>query len=330
MEKKIYAKITGVGACLPETKLTNADLETMVETTDEWISERTGIKERRILRVPGAGAGYMGERALKQALEKTGVAPDELDLVVCGTVTPDMPFPATANLITHAVGAKNAWGFDLQAACCSFLYALAVGAQFVETGKHRRVAVVGTDKMSSIIDYQDRNTCIIFGDGAGAVILEPSDEPLGVMDFVLFSDGAGAEFLHMKAGGSRMPASAQTVENKLHYVYQEGKTVFKHAVAGMEQAALAILERNGLSAGDVDLFVPHQANLRIIDATAKRMGLPKEKVALNIERYGNTTSGTLPLCLYDYEKTLKKGDNLLLVSFGGGFTWGGMWIKWAY
>ncbi len=330
MEKKTYAKITGVGAWLPETKLTNADLETMVETTDAWISERTGIKERRILRVPGAGAGYMGERALQQALEKAGVAPDELDLVVCGTVTPDMPFPATANLITHALGAKNAWGFDLQAACCSFLYALAVGAQFVETGRYRKVAVVGTDKMSSIIDYQDRNTCIIFGDGAGAVVLEPSEEPLGVMDFVLYSDGAGAEYLHMKAGGSRMPASHDTVENKLHYVYQEGKTVFKHAVAGMEQAALAVLERNALSAADLDLFVPHQANLRIIDATAKRMGLPKEKIALNIERYGNTTSATLPLCLYDYEKSLKKGDNLLLVSFGGGFTWGGMWLKWAY
>ncbi|MDW8333009.1 MAG: beta-ketoacyl-ACP synthase III [Bacteroidia bacterium] len=330
MEKRLYAKITGVGAWLPETKLTNADLEKMVETSDEWIRERTGIVERRILRVEGAGAGYMGERALKEALDKAGVAPEELDLVVCGTVTPDMPFPATANLMTHAIGAKNAWGFDLQAACCSFLYALAVGAQFVETGKYRKVAVVGTDKMSSIIDYQDRNTCIIFGDGAGAVILEPDEEPFGVMDFVLYSDGAGAEYLHMKAGGSRMPASRETVEKKLHYVYQEGKTVFKHAVAGMEQAALTIMERNGLTADDIALFIPHQANLRIIDATAKRMGLPKEKVAVNIDRYANTTSATLPLCLHDYEKNLKKGDNLVLVSFGGGFTWGGMWLKWAY
>ncbi|MCS7085776.1 MAG: ketoacyl-ACP synthase III, partial [Bacteroidia bacterium] len=326
MEKRLYAKITGVGAWLPETKLTNADLEKMVETSDEWIRERTGIVERRILRVEGAGAGYMGERALKEALDKAGVAPEELDLVVCGTVTPDMPFPATANLMTHAIGAKNAWGFDLQAACCSFLYALAVGAQFVETGKYRKVAVVGTDKMSSIIDYQDRNTCIIFGDGAGAVILEPDEEPFGVMDFVLYSDGAGAEYLHMKAGGSRMPASRETVEKKLHYVYQEGKTVFKHAVAGMEQAALTIMERNGLTADDIALFIPHQANLRIIDATAKRMGLPKEKVAVNIDRYANTTSATLPLCLHDYEKNLKKGDNLVLVSFGGGFTWGGMWL----
>lgn len=324
------AAITGVHGYVPDYILTNQELETMVDTNDEWIRSRTGIRERRILKGEDQGTSVIGIESVKGLLEKTNTKAEDIDLIICATVTPDMPFPATANIISDAVGAKNAFGYDISAACSGFLYGLATAAQFIETGMYKRVIVVGADKMSSIIDYTDRTTCIIFGDGGGAALLEPSTEGLGLMDSILKSDGSGAPFLHMKAGGSRKPATAETVARREHFAYQEGSTVFKFAVTNMADAAAKVMERNNLSGDDISWLVPHQANKRIIDATARRMGVSDEKVMLNIERYGNTTAGTLPLCLWDYEKQLKKGDNIILAAFGGGFTWGASWIKWAY
>ncbi|MTI33601.1 beta-ketoacyl-ACP synthase III [Xanthovirga aplysinae] len=327
---KVRAAITGVQGWVPDYALTNAELETMVETTDEWITSRTGIKERRILKGKDQGTSVIGINAVNGLLKKTGTAPEEIDLIICATTTPDMAFPATANIIADAIGAKNAWGYDLQAACSGFLYGLTTGAQFIETGKHNKVIVIGADKMSSIINYEDRTTCIIFGDGGGAVLLEPTLDDNGIMDTILHSDGAGAQFLHMKAGGSRRPATMETIAAKEHYVHQEGSAVFKFAVTNMAEVSARIMENNNLAAEDISWLVPHQANKRIIDATANRMGIGSEKVMLNIHKYGNTTSGTIPLCLWDYESQLKKGDNLILASFGGGFTWGSVYLKWAY
>ena len=327
---KIRAQISGVNGYVPEYILSNKELETIVDTNDEWITSRTGIKERRILKGEDQGTSVIGIKAIEGLLKKTNTTAEEIDLIICATTTPDMVFPATANIIGDAIGAKNAFGYDLQAACSGFLYAVATGSQFVETGKYKKVIVVGADKMSSIIDYSDRTTCIIFGDGGGAVLLEPTTEDLGVMDSILHSDGSGAKHLHMKAGGSRRPASEETLKNREHYVYQEGSAVFKFAVTNMADVAAEIMERNDLKGDDIKYLVPHQANKRIIDATAKRMNVGDDKVMLNIHRYGNTTSGTLPLCLWDYESELKKGDNIILAAFGGGFTWGSVYIKWAY
>ena len=327
---RITAAITAVHGYLPEYVLSNAVLETMVDTNDAWITERTGIKERRILKGEDQGLSVMAVEAVKGLCAKRGIDPLEIDLLVCCTVTGDHQFPATANIICDKVGAKNAWGFDLNAACSGFLYGLTTGAQFVETGRHKKVVVVGGDKMSSIIDYTDRATCIIFGDGCGAVLLEPNTEGVGIMDSILRADGSGCQYLHQKAGGSKRPASLRTVEAKEHFVYQEGKAVFKFAVTNMADVSAEIMEKNGLTADDVAWLVPHQANKRIIDATAHRMGLPDEKVMLNIQKYGNTTSGTIPLCLWEWEPLLKKGDNIILSAFGGGFTWGAIYLKWAY
>jgi 3-oxoacyl-[acyl-carrier-protein] synthase-3 len=325
---KITAAITGVQGYLPENIVTNDDLAKFVDTNNEWILSRTGIAERRIMK-DGASSDMAAE-AVKALLEKKGIDPLEIELVVLATVTPDYPFPSTANVVCDKVGMTNAWGYDLIAACSGFIYALQTGAKFIESGTHKKVLVIGVDKMSSIIDYEDRTTCVIFGDGAGVVLLEPNEEGLGVQDAILKSDGGGRKYLIQPAGGSAQPASIQTVEERLHYVKQEGKTVFKFAVTNMAEVSAEIMEKNNLTADDVDWLVPHQANLRIIDATAQRMGLPKEKVMINIQKYGNTTAGTLPLCLWDWEKQLKKGDNLILSAFGGGFTWGAVYLKWAY
>ena len=327
---KITAAITGVSGYVPEYVLTNKELETMVDTNDEWITSRTGIKERRILKGEGLGTSHIAVPAVRELLKKTNTKPEEVDLLICATTTPDMVFPATANLITAEVGAVNAFGYDLQAACSGFLYAVATGSKFIESGKYKKVIVVGADKMSSIIDYTDRATCIIFGDGGGAVMLEPNTEGYGVLDEVLKSDGTGAQFLHMKAGGSRKPATVDTILAREHYAYQEGQQVFKFAVKGMADVSAEVMERNNLTGDDVAWLVPHQANKRIIEATANRMGLSNEKVMLNIHKYGNTTSGTIPLCLWEYESQLKKGDNIVLAAFGGGFTWGAIYLKWAY
>jgi len=302
----------------------------MVDTNDEWIRTRTGIEERRILKEPGKAASDICIPAVKEILEKKNLDPKEIDCIICATVTPDMVFPATANIVADKVGATNAFSYDLGAACSGFLFALTTGAAYIESGRYKKVIVVGADKMSAIIDYTDRATCIIFGDGAGAVLLEPDEDGYGLRDAILRSDGSGRDFLYMKAGGSLKPATIETVTAKEHYVYQEGKTVFKFAVVGMAEVSAEIMERNNLTADDIAWLVPHQANLRIIDATANRMNLPKEKVMINIQKYGNTTAGTLPLCLWDWENQLKKGDNLILAAFGGGFTWGACWIKWAY
>ena len=325
---KITAAITGVQGYLPDNIVTNDDLSKFVDTSDEWITSRTGIKERRIQK-EGASSDMCAE-AIKGLLEKTNTNPDDIELVIVATVTPDYPFPSTSNVACDKVGLKNAWGYDLIEACSGFIYGLSTGAQFIETGRYKKVIVVGVDKMSSIIDYQDRTTCVIFGDGCGAVLLEPNDEGLGVQDFILKADGSGRQYLLQPAGGSLNPASAETVERRDHYVKQEGKQVFKFAVTNMADVSAEIMEKNNLTSEDVDWLVPHQANLRIIDATANRMGLPKEKVMINIQKYGNTTAGTLPLCLWDYEKQLKKGDNIILSAFGGGFTWGAVYLKWAY
>ncbi|MBP5994976.1 MAG: ketoacyl-ACP synthase III [Crocinitomicaceae bacterium] len=325
---KLTAAITAVQGYVPEDILSNEDLSKFVDTSDEWITSRTGIKERRIMR--NGASSDMAAAAVKQLLEKKGIDPMDIDLVICGTVTPDHPFPSTANILSDKTGMKNAWSFDVNAACSGFLFALATGSQFIETGKYKKVIVVGVDKMTSIVDYQDRTTCVIFGDGAGAVLLEPNTEGLGLQDFILHSDGSGREFLVQPAGGSLHPASIETVENRMHYVKQEGQSVFKFAVTNMADVSAKIMEKNNLTSDDVQWLVPHQANLRIIDATANRMGLSKEKVMINIEKYGNTTAGTLPLCLWDYEKQLKKGDTLILSAFGGGFTWGAIYLKWAY
>lgn len=327
---KIRAKISGVNGWVPDYVLTNKELETIVDTTDEWITSRTGIKERRILKGEGQGTSVLGIEAVKGLLTKTNTDPSEIDLLICATTTPDMMFPATANIIADAIGAKNAFSYDLQAACSGFIYAVTTGSQFIETGKYKKVVVVGADKMSSIIDYSERTTCIIFGDGGGAVLLEPTEENVGIMDSILRSDGSGAQHLHMKAGGSRKPASHETVDNREHYVYQEGSAVFKFAVTNMADVSAEIMAKNNLQGEDVTWLVPHQANKRIIDATARRMEIGEEKVMLNIHKYGNTTSGTIPLCLWDYESQLKKGDNLILAAFGGGFTWGAIYLKWAY
>ncbi|HVX52549.1 MAG TPA: beta-ketoacyl-ACP synthase III [Chitinophagaceae bacterium] len=327
---KITAAITAVGGYVPGYRLTNKELETLVDTTDEWIRTRTGIEERRILKGEGKGSSDMAVPAVEEILRKKNLDAKDIDCIICATVTPDMVFPATANIIADKIGAVNAWGFDMSAACSGFLYALTTGASFIESGRYKKVIVVGVDKMSAIIDYTDRATCIIFGDGAGAVLLEPNTEGYGLLDSILKSDGSGREFLHMKAGGSVKPASIETVTAREHYAYQEGKTVFKFAVVGMADVSAQIMERNNLTADDIAWLVPHQANLRIIDATASRMNLPREKVMINIMRYGNTTAATIPLCLWDWESQLKKGDNLVLAAFGGGFTWGASLIKWAY
>jgi 3-oxoacyl-[acyl-carrier-protein] synthase-3 len=325
-----FAAITGVGGYVPEDRLTNADLEKMVDTTDEWILSRTGIKERRILKGEGMGTSDMGAEAVKELLRKTGTDPLDVDLLICATTTPDMQFPATANVITDKTGLKNAWSFDINAACSGFLYALTTASQFIMNGTHKKVIVVGGDKMSSILNFEDRATCIIFGDGCGAVMLEPNTDGYGIIDSVLKSDGAGRSFLHQKSGGSVRPATIETVTNKEHFVYQEGQTVFKFAVTNMADVAYQIMQRNHLTADDVTWLVPHQANKRIIDATRERMGLDENKVMINIQKFGNTTNGTLPLCLWEWEKQLRKGDNIVLAAFGGGFTWGSTYIKWAY
>jgi 3-oxoacyl-[acyl-carrier-protein] synthase-3 len=328
--QKITAAITAVGGYAPETKLTNFDLEKMVDTNDEWIRTRTGITERRILKEPGKGSSDMAVPAIQQILDKRGIAATDIDCIICATVTPDHVFPATANLIADKLGATNAFGFDLAAACSGFLYALTTGASFIESGRYKNVIVVGADKMSAIVDYTDRNTCILFGDAAAAVLLEPNTEGFGVQDSLLRSDGSGAKFLHMKAGGSVKPASIETVMGKEHFAYQEGQSVFKFAVKGMADVSAELLEKNNLTGDDIAWLVPHQANLRIIDATANRMGLPKEKVMININKYGNTTAATIPMCLVEWESQLKKGDNIVLAAFGGGFTWGATLVKWAY
>lgn len=327
---KITAAISGVGAYVPDYVLTNQELESLVDTTDEWILSRTGIKERHILKGEDQGTSVMGVKAVENLLAKTGIAAADIDLLICATTTPDLVFPATANIISAAVGATRAFSFDMQAACSGFMYALATGAQFIATGTYKKVVVVGADKMSSIVDYTDRSTCIIFGDGAGAVLLEPNYEGLGLLDQELHSDGNGEQYLHQKAGGSRRPPSAETVANREHYVHQEGAAVFKFAVKNMADVAAQVSERNGLTPDTIDWLVPHQANKRIIDATAHRVGIGPEKVMLNIHRYGNTTNGTIPLCLSDYEQQLRKGDNLIIAAFGGGFTWGALYLKWAY
>jgi 3-oxoacyl-[acyl-carrier-protein] synthase III len=324
------AAITAVAGYVPDNVLTNKDLERMIDTTDEWITTRTGVKERRIENDPGKATSDMAVEAVKLLCAKRGIGPEEIDLLICGTVTADLIFPSTSNLICAKLGAVNAWGFDLAAACSGFIYALTTGAQFIETGRYKKVVVVGADMMSRIIDYTDRATCVIFGDGAGAVLLEPTEENVGVLDFILHADGFGATFLHMKAGGSLRPPSHETVDKKMHYVYQEGQAVFKHAVVNMAEVSAQIMEKNNLGSDDVQWLVAHQANKRIIDATSSRMGLSSDKVMMNIERYGNTTAGTIPLLLWDYEKQLRKGDNLILSAFGGGFTWGAIYVKWAY
>jgi 3-oxoacyl-[acyl-carrier-protein] synthase-3 len=326
----IRAAITTIAGYVPENILSNKDLEKIIDTSDEWITTRTGIKERHIEKDPDKATSDMAVEAVNLLLKKRGISAEEIDLLICGTVTPDLVFPSTSNLICAKIGAKNAWGFDLGAACSAFIYGLSTGAQFVETGKYKKVVVVGADMMSRIIDYTDRATCVIFGDGAGAVLLEPTQEDVGVMDFLLHADGNGATYLHMKAGGSLRPPSHETVDKKMHYVHQEGQAVFKHAVYNMAEVSAKIMEKNHLKAEDVKWLAAHQANKRIIDATSQRMGIGNEKVMMNIERYGNTTAGTIPLLLWDYEKQLRKGDNIILSAFGGGFTWGAIYLKWAY
>ncbi len=327
---KIRAVITGIHAWVPEYRLTNTELSKMVDTSDEWIMQRVGIKERRILKGEGLGTSDIAGHAVRGLLEKTKTSPEEVDLLICATITPDMAFPATANIISDKVGIKNAFSFDLGAACSGFLFALQTAAAYILTGKFKKVVVVGADKMSSITDYTDRTTCPLFGDAAGAVLLEPTRGNYGIMDYILHTDGSGRKYLHMKAGGSVKPASHETIEAREHFVYQEGQSVFKFAVVKMADVAVEIMARNKLKPEDIAWLVPHQANLRIIDATGRRMGLPPEKVMVNIENYGNTTAATIPLCLWEYEKKLRKGDKLILAAFGGGFTWGSVYLKWAY
>jgi len=328
--EKVRAAITGVGHYLPEYRLTNDELSTMVDTSDEWIMQRIGIKERRVLKDQDKASAYMGAEAVKELLAKTNTSPDEIDLVICATITADMHFPATANIISDLAGIKHAYSFDISAACSGFLFAITTGAQFIEAGRHKKVIIVGADKMSVITDYTDRTTCPLFGDAAAAVLLEPNNEGNGIVDYILGTEGSGAKYLHMKAGGSLKPPSNETIANREHFVYQEGQTVFKFAVSKMADVSLELLEKNNLKPEDVAYLVPHQANLRIIDATARRLGLPKEKVMINIQNYGNTTAATIPLCLWEWESKLKKGDNVILAAFGGGFTWGSVYLKWAY
>jgi 3-oxoacyl-[acyl-carrier-protein] synthase-3 len=327
---KTTAAITGVNGWTPEYKLTNEELSTMVDTNDEWITSRTGIKERRILKGEGLASSDLGANAIKGLLKKKNMKAEEIDLIICATATPDMLFPATACIIADKVGAKKAFGFDLMAACSGFVFALATASKFIETGSYKKIIVVGADKMSSIVDYTERQTCVIFGDGAGAVLLEPTEDGLGIQDSILKSDGSGRDYLHMKAGGSLRPSTHATVDAKEHYIYQDGKTVFKFAVTNMADVSAEIMEKNNLTGDDVAWLVPHQANKRIIDATARRMGVGTDKVMLNIQKYGNTTNGTIPLCLWEWEDKLNKGDNIVLAAFGGGFTWGSIYLKWAY
>lgn len=327
---KIRAAITGVGAFLPDYRLTNDEISRMVDTSDEWIMQRIGIKERRILKEEGKATSDLGAEAVKELLKKTNTSAGEVDLLICATITPDMPFPATANIIAHKTGIHNAWSFDLNAACSGFIFALATAAQFIESGRYHKVIVVGADKMSAITNYNDRTTCPLFGDAGTAVMLEPTIEDAGVIDYIHHVNGLGRHHLHMKAGGSLLPASVETVQNNNHFVYQEGQVVFKNAVTGMADVAVEIMEKHQLKPEDIDWLVPHQANMRIIEASAKRMGLSKEKVMVNIQKYGNTTAATIPLCLWDYETKLRKGDHIILVAFGAGFTWGSVFLKWAY
>jgi 3-oxoacyl-[acyl-carrier-protein] synthase-3 len=326
----IKAAITGVGAYVPEYILTNAELSTMVDTTDEWIMTRIGIRERHIIKEENEGSSFVGEKAVRQLLEKTNTDPSEVDLVICATVTPDMQFPATANVISDKVGIKNAFSFDLNAGCSGFLFALETASKYVESGKYKKVVVVGAEKMSSIVDYTDRATCCIFGDGAGAVMLEPTEDEFGIIDSKLQTDGVGRVHLHQVAGGSQKPASHETVDAREHFIYQEGQPVFKWAVSKMADVSVEMMENNNIAPENLTWLVPHQANLRIIEAVARRMGIKKEQVMINIEKYGNTTAATLPLCLHDWEPQLKKGDNIILTTFGAGFTWGAMYLKWGY
>ncbi len=327
---KIHAAITGIGAFLPEYRLTNEELSTWVETSDEWIMQRIGIKERRIMKEEGLATSDMGAAAVKQLLEKTGTKPEEIELLICATITPDTPLPASANLINFKAGLINAWGFDLNAACSGFVFALTTGAKFIESGQYKKVIVLGADMMSSITNYKDRTTCPLFGDGASAVLLEPTTEDLGVIDHINRVDGSGSQFLQIKAGGSLRPASNETVYNDDHLIVQEGQSVFKSAVSNMADVAIEMMEKHHITENDLAWFVPHQANMRIIDAVGRRMGIDKERVMVNIEKYGNTTAATIPLCLYDYESQLRKGDNIILAAFGAGFTWGSIYLKWAY
>ncbi|MGL5014159.1 MAG: beta-ketoacyl-ACP synthase III [Bacteroidales bacterium] len=328
--KKYNAVITGVGFYVPDYVLTNQELTTMVDTTDEWIMTRIGVKERRILKEEGAGTSYLAAESIKNLLAKSGVSPQEIDCVICATSTPDHRFPSTASIAAEKCGIKNAFSFDLSAACSGFIYGLDVASGLISTGRYKKILLVGAEKMSSMVDYTDRATCPIFGDGAGAVLLEPTEEEFGVMDSALYTDGIGYPHLQMKAGGSVRPASHETVDQRLHYVYQEGQVVFKYAVSKMAEASAEILQRNNLTQEDVSWFVPHQANMRIIEAAQKRMGLPREKVMVNIEKYGNTSAATLPICLAEYESKLRKGDNIILAAFGAGFTWGATFLKWGY
>ena len=327
---KINVAITGVHGWVPDYRLTNDELATMVDTSDEWIMQRIGIKERRILKGKNLGSSYMGAKAVEGLLKKTGTSPDEVDLIISTGATPDMLFPANANIIADIVGIKNAFGYDINAACSGFVFTLQTASLFVESGRHKKVVVVGTDKMSAITDYTDRTTCPLFGDGAAAVLLEPTTEDVGIIDYIFGVDGSGRHYLHMKAGGSARPASYETIDAREHFIYQEGQAVFKFAVTKMADVSLEMMKKHNLTADDLAYLVPHQANMRIIEATARRMGLEKEKVMINIERYGNTTTATIPLCLWEWEDKLKKGDNVILAAFGGGFTWGSMYLKWAY
>ncbi len=326
----IKAAITAVGGYVPDFVMTNDELAKFVDTNDEWITSRTGIKERRVLKEPGKATSDMMVFAVEELLRKRGISALDIDLVIVGTITGDLIFPSTANIICDKIGAKNAWGYDLAAACSGFIFALATGSQFIETGKYKKVVVIGVDKMSAILDYEDRTTCVIFGDGGGAVLLEPTEDGNGIQDFILKSDGSGRKYLYQAAGGSLMPPTHETVEKRLHFVHQEGQAVFKNAVVNMAEVSADIMTKNHLTADDIAWLAPHQANKRICEATANRMGLSPDKMMMNIERYGNTTAGTIPLLLWDYEKQLKKGDNIILSAFGGGFTWGSIWLKWAY
>ncbi|HAE32131.1 MAG TPA: 3-oxoacyl-ACP synthase [Flavobacteriales bacterium] len=325
----VTAAITALHGYVPEKVLSNAELEKMVDTTDEWITTRTGIKERRIVS-KGQAASDIGAEVVRGICEKRGISPEEIDLIIVGTVTADHRFPSAGNMICAKSGAKNAWAFDLSAACSGFLYALTTGTQFIESGRYKKVVVIGVDIMSSIIDYTDRATCIIFGDGGGGVLLEPNHEGYGVKDSIMRNDGSGVDYLLQEVGGSAEPLTEDNIGDRRHFVFQDGKTVFKHAVTKMADVSAEIMEKNNLESDDVAWLVPHQANLRIIDATANRMGLTRDKVMINIEKFGNTTSGTIPLCLWEWESQLKKGDNVVLAAFGGGFTWGAIYLKWAY
>lgn len=327
---KIRAAITGIGGYVPPDILDNFELSRMVDTSDEWIMQRIGIKERRILKEKGKATAYMGTKAIKELLKKTNTAPEEIEFLICGTITPDMPFPAVAQIICDKAGLKNAFGYDINAACSGFVFALETGRRFVESGAYKKVIVLGADMMSAITNYEDRSTCPLFGDGAAAVLLEPTNEDVGIIDSILKVDGSGAKLLHLYAGGSLHPASYETIDKKQHFVFQEGQNVFKFAVSKMADVSVEIMQRNNLTHNDIKYLVPHQANLRIIDATARRMEINRDQVMINIEKYGNTTAATIPLCLWDFENNLRKGDNLILTSFGAGFTWGSIYLKWAY